>query len=117
MIIDRMVNSKLVENVQEFDLKKYDNNIILDRDNIIITYEKENNKVIFNYNNNEETPQLNVEIKDFTTNKSFHIISDISLSKNYAVWCVPKDELYKETNKLLISFYEKNKILDIEFYI
>jgi autotransporter strand-loop-strand O-heptosyltransferase len=117
MIIDRIVNSKLVEKVQEFDFKKYGNNITLDRNDININYNKDLNRITFNYKNDQETPQLNIDIKDFNTNKSFHIISDIILSKKYNVWCVPEIELYKETNKLLISFYEKNKILDIEFYV
>ena len=117
MVIDRIVSSKLIENVKEFDIEKYDTNIVLDENDIVISYDKNKNKISINYINDQDTPKLNIEIKDFNTNKSYHVISDINLSKKHIVWCIPKIELHKETDKLLICFFEKNKILDIEFYI
>jgi len=117
MVIDRIVSSELVKNIQEFNLQQYDDVIKLDKSNITIHYEKDNNKFIIEYNGIEDTPQLSVDFKDFVTNKSYHVISDIKLSKNYTIWCVPGEVVYNFTNKLLVTFYEKNKILDIDFEI
>ena len=117
MIVDRIINSKLIVDPQPFDFKKYNNVITLNKSNITIHYEKDNNKFIIEYNGIEDTPQLSVDFKDFVTNKSYHVISDIKLSKNYTIWCVPGEVVYNFTNKLLVTFYEKNKILDIDFEI
>ena len=116
MVIDRIVNSKLVENIQQFDLHKYNDNIItLYESNINIVYEKDNNKFIIGYSGQEDTPQLSIDFKDFNTKRSYHVVSDIKLSKSYTIWCVPGEVIHQKTNKLLITFYEKSKILDIEF--
>ena len=117
IVIDRIVNSKLIENVKEFNLDQYNIDISLNKDDIVVSYEKENNKFIISYNGDDDTPELNIDFKDFNTKKTYHVVSDIRLSKNYSIWCVTKNEIYKETNKLLICFYERNKIFDIEFEI
>lgn len=114
MVVDKIVNSNLIENVQPFNFEN--NEIKLNSEDIRISYIREENKIIFGYSNDDTSP-LNIDIKDFHTNKNFHTISDTILSRNYTIWSIPTVEMYKETNKLLISFYEKNKILDIEFDI
>jgi len=116
MVIDRIVNSKLIENVQNFDLEQYNKTISLDKDSISVTYEKDTNKINLVYSG-EDTPELNISFRDFHTNKEYHVIADTRLSKSFTLWAAPKDIIHTETDKLLISFYEKTKILDIEFYI
>jgi autotransporter strand-loop-strand O-heptosyltransferase len=115
MIVDRIINSKLILNTQSFDFKKYDISPNIEEDKIKISYEKDNNKVIISYRG--DTPEINIDIKDFNTNTCYHTLSDTKLSSKFIIWCVPEKKLYEQTNKLLISFYEKNKILDIEFDI
>jgi len=117
LVIDRIINSKLVENIVPFNLEKYDNPIIIDKKDITVIYEKENNKIIISYMGEQDTLSLNIDIKDFRTKQVYHVISDTILSKNYTIWCVPKLNIYDETDSLIISFYEKNTILDIEFKI
>ena len=117
MIADRIISSKLIENEQSFDFSKYDISIELNKDDIGIVYEKENNKFIISYNGSQETPQLNIDFKDFYNKKTYHVVSDIILSKEYTIWCMPKDKIYNETNRIIVSFYEKNRLLDIEFEI
>jgi autotransporter strand-loop-strand O-heptosyltransferase len=117
MITERIVNSKLVENPQPFDFEKYNIPLIkLNSDDLHISYEKEENKLIFGYKG-DTTHELCIDIKNFNNNDTFHVVSDIELSKDYVIWTVPKKILHEETNKLLITFYERNKILDVEFEI
>jgi autotransporter strand-loop-strand O-heptosyltransferase len=116
MVVDRIVNSKLVENPKYFDFDKYDEIITLDEKDINIIYEEETNRLTISYNNDIPTPKINIDIKDFYKNKVYHVVSDISLDRNYTIWCVPTDKL-NQTDKLIISFYEKSKILDMQFNI
>jgi autotransporter strand-loop-strand O-heptosyltransferase len=114
MVVERMINSKLIEKPNYFDFDKYDETIVLDEKDIDINYEVETNKLIITYKNDVPTPKMNIDVKDFYKNKVYHVVSDISLDKNYIVWCVPNDKL-NQTDKLIISFYEKSKILDLQF--
>jgi len=114
MVVDRIINSKLIVDLQPFDLNVYDDVINLNKSDISIVYEKNTNKFTIGYSGQDDTPQLSIDFKDFDTNKSFHVLSDIKLSKNYTLWCIPGEIV---TNKLLITFYEKSKILDIIFEI
>lgn len=116
MVIDRIISSKLVENIKYFNLEEYNAPILVNERDINLIYEKENNKLTIAYKGEESTPKMNIDIKNFYNKKIYHVVSDISLDKNYVIWCVPNEKL-DQTNKLLISFYEKNKILDIEFNI
>jgi autotransporter strand-loop-strand O-heptosyltransferase len=111
MITDRIIASKLIENQKDFDFEKYTKDFKLNVDDIKISYAKENNKIMISYNG-EDTPQLNIDLMDFNTKKIYHTITDVILSKRYVIWAVPKEKL---TNKIIISFYQKNKILDLEF--
>ena len=115
MIAERIESAKLIENVQSFDFEKYILPIILNKNDIMLLYEKDNNKIIIGYNGINDTPELNIEIKDFFTKKTYHVVSDTKLSNKYTIWCAPKDIIHKETNKLIFTFYERSKILDIEF--
>jgi autotransporter strand-loop-strand O-heptosyltransferase len=115
MITDRIVSAKLVENVKPFNFDSYNMNVVLDRNNITIKYERDINKFSIGYSVEKDTPKINVSFKDYHTNRNYHTISDISLSNKYIIWCVPQDVVYKETDKVIVSFYEKTKILDIEF--
>jgi len=114
MITDRIINSKLIENPIPFDFDKYDVPITLDENDITLSYEKDKNKIIISYNN-EDTPPLFVDFKNPLTKETYHSIVDFSLSKNFNVWSVPNTILHEKTDKILVSFYERNKILDIEF--
>jgi autotransporter strand-loop-strand O-heptosyltransferase len=116
MVISRIISAKLIEEEKTFDLNLYNNDIKLDINDINISYDKNENKFNISYKN-EKTPKLNIRIRDYKSDKIFHVISDISLSKEYNIWCVPGTNVYSETNKVLISFYEKNKILDIEYIL
>ena len=117
MVATRIINSKLIEDVKPFDFEIYDSTITLDPNDIKIFYKKDENKISICYSNNIDTFPLNIDIKDAITKKNFHTMSDVVLSRNYILWSIPKLEVYKETNKLLISFYEKSKIIDFEFEI
>ena len=117
MVTNRIISSKLIENTKPFNFDQYNIPIKLDKDDIKISYEKENNKFIIGYINNSDTQQLNIEFKDFYTKKSFHIVSDTSLSNKYVVWSMPKDIIYQETNKISVIFYERSKILEMEIDI
>jgi autotransporter strand-loop-strand O-heptosyltransferase len=113
MITERIVSSKLIEKNINFDFDKYTKNIILNKDDVKISFEKENNKVLIVYSG-EKTQQLNIDIKDFNTNKLYHTISDIYLNKNCVIWAIPNDKI---TNDIIVSFYQKNKILDLDLKI
>lgn len=117
MITERIINSKLIEKPKPFDFKIYDIDFRLNKEDIDLKYEKEGGKFIIAYKNDVDTPEINVDFKDFNTKKSFYVFSEVKLSNKYTVWCSFKDELHKETNKLLVIFYEKNKLLEIEFDI
>jgi autotransporter strand-loop-strand O-heptosyltransferase len=114
MVINRIVNSKLIENTQPFDLDKYDVDIILNPNDIKVYYDRTENKISIAYSNQQDTLPLNVDFKD-TNNKIYHTLSQFSLSSKYIVWCAPKEKI--DTNKLIATFYEKSKILDIEIEI
>ncbi len=116
MVIDRIVTSGLVVETQNFDLNE-EPSIVINKSDVTISYEKDVNKFTIGYTGQEDTPQISVDFKDFNTNRSYHIIADMKLSKNYTIWCVPGEVVHKLTNKLLITFYEKNKILDVIFEI
>ena len=116
MVADKIIRSKLIENNRPFDFDKYTDLVTLNSSDIHINYIKNENKITFGYSN-ENTIPLNIDIRDFYTKRNFHTVSDTILSKNYIVWVVPRDIISNETNKLLITFYEQNKILDIEFDI
>lgn len=117
MVIDRIVNSKLIENPQEFGLEKYNLKFELTRDKIDLSYEKESNKIVIVYNGLTPTEELCIAIKDFYTNETYHSLSDTVLTRDYSIWSIPGEILHEKTNKLLISFYEKEKLLDIEIDI
>jgi len=117
MVIDRIVNSGLVTDIKNFDFNTYEDSIIIDKSNVTISYDKNENKFTIGYNGQEDTPQISIDFKDFNTNRSYHVISDIKMSKNYTIWCVPGEVVHNLTNKLLVTFYEKSKILDIVFEI
>lgn len=110
MITDRILSSKLIEKNTIFDFDKYTEDIILNKEDIKISYEKENNKVLIEYQCKKETPLLNIDLKDFNTHKLYHTISDVSLNKEYAIWAIPNEKI---TNDIIVSFYQKNKILDL----
>ena len=114
MVTDRIISSKLIEKNIKFDFDKYTKEIILNKNDIKISYEKENNKVLIKYQGITETPQLNIDIKDFNTHKLYHTISDINLSKKCVIWAIPNEKI---TNDIIVSFYQKNKILDLNFKI
>jgi len=115
MVVNRILSSKLVENKILFDFNKYNISIKLNGDDIKVYYNKEENKILLNYSNEQDTPAINVDIKNPDSNKIYHTLADFKLSKQYTLWCIPKTELHKETDKILLSFYEKDKILDMEF--
>lgn len=115
MVVDRIVNSKLIEDPKDFDFKKYDTSIELYRENIDVTYNKSENKFSIKYNRDKDTLPLNVDFKDPKTNKTYYTLNEVVLSNRFVVWCSPKDIVHENTDKILVSFYEKNKILDIEF--
>lgn len=117
MITQRIINSGLISNNLPFDFSKYEHDIKLNKDDVIVTYEKLNNKLIVSYKGNEDTPEINIDIKNYHDDKSFHVISETVLSSKYQIWSIPNDILHEKTNKLLVTFYEKNKLLDIEFDI
>lgn len=117
MIINRISNAKFIDNIQPFNLEQYNQKISLNINDINIIYDKGENKFIISYNNEEDTPQLNVDFRNFYNNKLYHVLSDTKLSKSYTLWCMPKDDIIKETDKVLISFYEKEKILDVELNV
>ena len=117
MITERIISSNLVENPKAFNFSQYDIPITLNKEDIIFSYEKDKNRINIAYKGENDTPQLCIDLRDFNTKKSYHVVSDVILSKNYVVWSAPKAELHKETNKILVVFYEKNKILEIEFEI
>jgi hypothetical protein len=75
-----------------------------------VNFNKIENKFTIGYLNDDTLP-INIEFKNFNTNKTYHIMGDIILSTKYNVWCVPKDTV--DTNKVIVSLFEKNKILDI----
>ena len=85
----------------------------MNKENIKISFEKENNKVLITYSG-EETSQLNIDIKDLNTHKLYHTISDISLNKTHVIWAIPNEKII---NDIVISFYQKNKILDLDLNI
>lgn len=114
MVIDRIVSSKLVENSKYFDFNKYDREIIIDPKDVIIIHNKSENKFSIKYNNDIDTVPINIDFKNFTNNKIYYTLPEIVLSKNYITWCVPKEIISNDTDKILVSFYEKNKILDLE---
>jgi len=116
MITDRIIESKLIENPKKFDFKKYDVKYNLDKNNINITYDKNENKLMLYYNG-EDMQALNIDIKDLKSNKIYYTLSETSLNKNSVIWCIPKINLAEDTNKLNIVFYEKNKILEIQYGI
>ena len=116
MITDRIIESKLVENPKLFDFKKYIIDYNLDKNNIKISYDRNENKLMIYYNG-DDLQSLNIDIKDLNTNKTYYTISEISLNKNSVSWCIPKIKLFEDTNKLLIVFYERNKILEIQYEI
>lgn len=117
MITDRIINTKLIDNPKTFDFDKYDFDIILDKNDIDIIYDIDINKFSIEYKNIKDTLPLNIDFIDFTTKKSYHVMSEIILSNKYIVWSIPKDIIHIETNKIIVSFFEKNKILDIIYDI
>lgn len=117
MVADRIISSKLVRNAIDFNFNEYDTNITLNKNDILLNYVRNENKFNVLYKNDIDTPKINIDIRDFYTNKLLYTISEISLSKNYSIWCVPGDILYHKTNKLLIVFSEKTKLVEIEFNI
>lgn len=116
MVTEKIISSKLIENAKPFDFEKYDIPIILDRSKISLSYEKEENKISIGYNG-DETPELNVSITDVDNKTTYQILADIKLSKDYVIWCVPKTILHEETDKIIVSFYTKVKILDLRLTI
>lgn len=106
MVIDKIIESENLD-YTFFDYDKYDKNIILDKQNINI--EKIDDKIIISYSG-DDTESLNI---DFKYDDKIHTIADIILSKEFKIWYqIPND-----IESIIISFYEKNKILDIEFDI
>jgi hypothetical protein len=79
-----------------------------------VYYDRTENKISIAYSNQQDTLPLNVDFKD-TNNKIYYTLSQFSLSSKYIVWCAPKEKI--DTNKLIATFYEKSKILDIEIEI
>jgi len=116
MVVDKIVENKLVENVIFFDFNKYDVKYNIKKENLTISYDKVNNKLIIVYND-KDTPLLNIDIKKFNSNEIYYTISDTSLSKKHIVWCIPSIILHENTDKLNIVFYEKDKILELEYKI
>lgn len=110
MITDRIINSKLVENPIDFFFDKYNTDIVILESDVKVSFNKIENKFTIGYLNDDTLP-ISIEFKNFNTNKTYHVMGDIILSKNYHVWCIPKDKI--DTDKVLVSIYEKNKILDI----
>lgn len=110
MITDRIINTKLVENPIDFFFDKYNTDIVILESDVKVSFNKIENKFTIGYLNDDTLP-ISIEFKNFNTNKTYHVIGDIILSKNYHVWCIPKDKI--DTDKVLVSIYEKNKILDI----
>jgi hypothetical protein len=84
---------------------------------IDVSYEKSENKIIITYKGHIPTEELCIAIKDFYTNETYHSLSDTILNNAYSIWSVPGEILHEKTNKLLVSFYEKEKILDVEIDI
>jgi hypothetical protein len=80
MIINRISNAKLIDNIQPFNLEQYNQKISLNINDINIIYDKGENKFIISYNNEEDTPQLNVDFRNFYNNKLYHVLSDTKLS-------------------------------------
>jgi len=117
MVVDRIVSSKLIVPIKDFNFDSYNKIITLNKKDIVVNYNKKENKFNIKYNLDIDTPKLNIDIQDYKTKKVLYTISDVSLSNKYVVWCSTKTDIYKETDKLLITFYEKNKILDIEYDI
>lgn len=115
MVTNRIISAKLIENIKPFDFHNYDIPITLNAKDIKLFYQKDENKISIGYGNDQDTLPINVDFKDAITKKNYHTISEVVLSKKYVVWCIPKTEVHKETNKLLVSFYERNKIIDLEF--
>jgi autotransporter strand-loop-strand O-heptosyltransferase len=110
MITDRIINTKLVENPIDFFFDKYNTDIVILESDVKVSFNKIENKFTIGYLNDDTLP-ISIEFKNFNTNKTYHVMGDIILSKNYHVWCIPKDKI--DTDKVLVSIYEKNKILDI----
>ena len=115
MVIDRIVNSKLISDVKDFEYESYDSNITLNEDDVTVNYIKNENKIEISYSNTIDTPEINVTIKD--KNKVYHIISDTVLSSKHIVWCIPNTVLHEKTNKIIVSFHEKTKFFDIKLDI
>lgn len=116
MVIDRMINSKLLTNIKNFDIEKYNKNITLNG-NVYINYNKDENKFSFMYSDEIATPKINIDIIDFYTNKILYSISEVSLCKKHVVWCKPNNIIHENTNKVKIVFFERNKLLEVEYDI
>lgn len=111
MVTDKIIKSGVIKKCADFDFDKYDKNIILDKQNINI--EKIDDKIIISYSG-DDTESLNIDFVDKKTNIIYHTIPDIILSRNYKIWYLIPTGF---GSTAIISFYEKNKILDIEFNI
>jgi len=116
MVADKIIKAQLLEKLPTpFDFNSYHNNIEIKKEDLKFEYDKEKNKIFIYYTGDTDTKPVNIEFKDFYTKKSYHIIPDAELSKNHIIWAIPKDIIYKFTNKIIVSIYEKEIIIDIDF--
>lgn len=111
MVTDRIIEAKLIEPVKEFDFNKNDIGINLKKEDVNIEYIKSENKINITHKKGKQ-PEMNIAIKNLE-GETYHTISDISISNTYVVWTIPSTILHKKVNKIVISFYEKEPILDI----
>ena len=116
MIADEIVKYKLIEKTKKFDFNKYDINYNLTESDIFLNYNKNENKFTIKYKG-DVIQTLNIDIKNLNSDKIYYTLPDITLNKKNSIWCIPEENIFKDTNKLLIVFYEKNKILEIQYEI
>jgi hypothetical protein len=86
----------------------------LSKEDVDVIYNKDENKFSVKYNRSIDLVPLCVDIKNPETNKIYYTLSNVILSDKYYNWCVPNEKVYEDTDKVLVSFYEKNKLVDIE---
>jgi autotransporter strand-loop-strand O-heptosyltransferase len=115
MVIDRILTAKLIDNEKSFDMKKYyKSDFVLKPEMLNITYEKDKNK--FNFGVKEKTtPEIHLEIRDSITKRLYHSLANVKLSKDYTVWCT--FDMKPETTKVTISFFDVDKLLDVDLII
>jgi len=116
MITDKIIKCKLIENPNNFNFTKYNLKYNLNKNDIFFKYDKNENKFTIIYKGDDVEP-LNIDIRDYNSDMIYYTLSDTSLSKNNIIWSIPEKKMFEETNKLLIVFYEKNKILELQYDI